>query len=235
MPEDKKVDKLRRKFLVSTFSLPIFSLILSKKDANHKRSFGDDFPYKARHFKNFEKIRVFSDNLIRNHLKIYQDSVASLNTLIKEINSFANSGKFSLQYYELKRRFSYDFNSVKLHEIYFESVTKDNVYLKEDWEIFKRIKRDFGSFENWKSNFTDLGMIRGVGWVALCYDKLSDKLFNIWIDENFSGILTGCKILLVMDVFEHSYQIDYGIRKKDYISTFIKVIDWRIVEKRLSE
>lgn len=235
MPEDKNVDKLRRKFLISTFSLPFFSLILSKKDANHKRSAGDNFHYKTKRFKNFERIGVFSDNLIRNHLKIYQDSVSSLNSLIKEINSFAKSSILSSQYYELKRRFSYEFNSVRLHEIYFESMTKDKAYPMEDLRVFKKIKGDFGSFENWQNNFADLGMIRGVGWVALCYDELSDKLFNIWIDENLSGILTGCKILLVMDVFEHSYQIDYGIRKKDYISTFMKVIDWRIVEKRFSE
>lgn len=235
MAEGERVNTLRRKILLSTFSLPILSVILSKKAANHKRSVRVNSSYKARSFKNFERIGVFSDNLIKNHLRIYQDSVYSLNSLIEEMSSFAKSGKFSLEYYELKRRFSYEFNSVRLHEIYFESVTRDGVYLKEDLRVFKKIKGDFGSFENWQNNFADLGMVRGIGWVALCYDELSDKLFNIWIDENLSGILTGCKILLVMDVFEHSYQIDYGTRKKDYISTFMKVIDWRIVEKRFSE
>ena len=75
--------------------------------------------------------------------------------------------------------------------------------------------------------------MRGIGWVILAYDKDSDKLFNVWINEHDVGHLAGAVPLLVMDVFEHAFIMDYGLKKTDYIEAFFKAIDWKAVSERL--
>ena len=77
-----------------------------------------------------------------------------------------------------------------------------------------------------------LGAMRGIGWVILYYDKQSDEIFNTWINEHDAGHLSGATPLLIMDVFEHAYMLDYGIKKADYIEAFFKAINWQVVNTR---
>jgi Fe-Mn family superoxide dismutase len=86
----------------------------------------------------------------------------------------------------------------------------------------------------WEKDFRAMGAMRGVGWVILYYDGLSERLFNIWVNEHDGGHLAGAVPLLVIDVFEHAFMLDYGIKRADYIETFFRSIDWVTVEKRLS-
>ena len=74
--------------------------------------------------------------------------------------------------------------------------------------------------------------MRGIGWVILSYDEQSGELFNIWVNEHDVGHLAGCKPLLVMDVFEHAFMIDYGLKRADYIEAFFKAINWDVVSRR---
>jgi Fe-Mn family superoxide dismutase len=75
--------------------------------------------------------------------------------------------------------------------------------------------------------------MRGIGWVALYQDSVTGKLFNQWINEHDTGHWAGCRPLLVMDVFEHAYMADYGIKKAGYIDAFFKNVNWDVVESRL--
>ena len=77
-----------------------------------------------------------------------------------------------------------------------------------------------------------MGAMRGIGWVILYYDDLNERLFNVWINEHDAGHFSGARPLLVMDVFEHAYMLDYGIKKAEYIEEFFKVINWGIVLER---
>ena len=76
--------------------------------------------------------------------------------------------------------------------------------------------------------------MRGIGWVILAYDKEADELFNVWINEHDVGHLSGAVPLLVMDVFEHAFMVDYGLKRADYIAAFWSAIDWSRVESRLA-
>ena len=139
------------------------------------------------------------------------------------------------EFAELKRRFGWEFNGMRLHELYFENMKRGGTKLDENSRLFKKIIEDFESFENWEKEFKGIGMIRGIGWVILYYDPISHKLFNVWINEHDVSHLSGCKPLLVMDVFEHAYMIDYGLKRGEYIDAFFKIIDWTVVGKRLEE
>lgn len=75
--------------------------------------------------------------------------------------------------------------------------------------------------------------MRGIGWVILAYDKKEGKLFNIWVNEHDAGLLAGATPLLVMDVFEHAFMLDYGVKRAGYIDAFMNAIDWHSVEERV--
>jgi len=121
---------------------------------------------------------------------------------------------------------------MRLHELYFENLGGNGVADKNS-KLAQKIVEQFGSFEAWEKDFKATGMIRGIGWVILYQDLISGKLVNFWINEHDVGHPAGCNPLLIMDVFEHTYMLDYGLKKADYIEVFFKNINWKVVESRL--
>lgn len=123
---------------------------------------------------------------------------------------------------------------MRLHELYFENMTKNYKDLNKSSDLFKNLIKEWGSYENWKEDFISIGKMRGIGWVILYYDPKSKRLFNIWINEHDTNHLAGGIPLLVMDVFEHAFMLDYGLKRADYIEALFKMINWDIVSKRLN-
>ena len=120
-------------------------------------------------------------------------------------------------------------------EIFSGEEEKDisEIDIVKDWDIIK-VKITKGGLANifFEKDFKANASMRGIGWVVLYYDPLSKKLFNVWINEHDVGHLSGCIPILVLDVFEHAYMVDYGLKKVDYIEAFFKAIDWDIIAKR---
>jgi len=75
--------------------------------------------------------------------------------------------------------------------------------------------------------------MRGIGWVVLYQDILNGRFINFWINEHDVGHPSGGMPILIMDVFEHAFMIDYGLKRPDYIEAFFRNINWAEVEKRL--
>jgi len=171
----------------------------------------------------------FSDTMLKNHFTLYEGYVKNVNAINDLLNNLATG---TPEYNELRRRFGWEWNGMRLHELYFGNLTLDSKGSNKDSRLYNDIVANFCSFENWLADFKSLGLIRGIGWVALVEDKISGKLMNIWIGEHDLGHLAGENILLIMDVWEHSYMTDYGIKRVDYIERFIQSIDWQTVENR---
>ncbi len=189
--------------------------------------------YEAKNYDKLLGLQGFSDQLLKNHFTLYQGYVTNTNKLIDTMMSMVKDDKSSSpEFAELKRRFGWEFNGMRLHEYYFENMSKTKKHLKDDAPLFKKMVESFGSGENCHKSFIATGSMRGIGWVIMYYDKQADRLFNVWINEHDVGHLAGAVPLLVMDVFEHAYMIDYGLKKADYISAFIESIDWDVVSKR---
>ena len=186
-------------------------------------------PYEPKNFDSLLGTAGFSDTLLKNHFQLYQGYVTNTNKII-ELLGKAPAG--TPEYAELKRRFGWEFNGMRLHELYFWSMVKGGK--PPDWrlKVTKKITQDFGTIEKWEADFKATGAMRGIGWVILYYDLHSKKLFNCWINEHDVGHLAGAEPLLVMDVFEHAYMADYGLKKADYINAFMKAIDWDSVSER---
>ncbi len=191
--------------------------------------------YKTKDFSNLLGINGLSDNLLKLHFALYNGYVTNINKLLNILQNMTKEGKIATpEFAELKRRFGWEFNGMRLHEYYFENLTKKGKKLDQNTKIFKKIEEDFENYENWEKDFKGTGTIRGIGWVILYLDQESKRLCNVWINEHDGGHLAGGIPLLVMDVFEHAFMLDYGTNKTDYIKIFFENIDWEIVNKRFN-
>ncbi|NHV99015.1 MAG: superoxide dismutase [Thaumarchaeota archaeon] len=189
--------------------------------------------YQPKNFEHLLGLKGFSDQLLKNHFTLYQGYVNNTNRLAEALSLLLKEGKTGTpEYAELKRRFGWEFNGMRLHEYYFGNMVKNGVELDKDSQLYKSISQDFGSYEAWEKDFKGTGAMRGIGWVILYYDPYGGRLFNTWVNEHDVGHLSGATPLLIMDVFEHAYMTDYGLKRADYIEAFFKTIDWKTVEER---
>lgn len=186
--------------------------------------------YKAKDFSHLMGMPGFSDELLSLHLKLYQGYVTNTNALIGLIKGYADNTQ-AYQYQALKRRFGWEFDGMRLHELYFGNLGGKKG-LDSGSELYKAIVSDFGSFENWKKDFIATGLMRGIGWSILYFDPAAKRLFNVWINEHdVAHLATGAPIL-VMDVWEHAYITQYGLDRAKYIEAFFKNINWEVVSDR---
>lgn len=189
--------------------------------------------YTAREFPKCLGMEGFSENLIKNHFSLYQGYVANTNKLIEATNQMLKEGKANTpEFAELKRRLGWEFNGMRLHEYYFENLGGKGA-LKSEGKLMKALKASFGSYEDWQKEFKAMAVMRGIGWVVLYQDPQSGRLINFWINEHDLGHPSGLNPILIIDVFEHAYMIDYGLKKADYVEAFFKNIDWDVVESRI--
>jgi len=187
--------------------------------------------------KNFEHLLGtpgFSDALLKNHFTLYEGYVKNTNTVLEKLEALAKEDKRATpEYAELKRRFGWEWDGMRLHELYFGNMKNGGTALDQGSALAEKITKQWGSYEAWEKGFKATGAMRGIGWVILAYDKESDHLFNIWVNEHDVGHLAGATPLLVMDVFEHAFMLDYGLKRADYITSFWNAIDWSVVSSRL--
>jgi Fe-Mn family superoxide dismutase len=191
--------------------------------------------YQEKDFSSLIGTAGFSKALLENHFTLYKGYVANTNKVSGILKELADAGKTAApEFAELKRRFGWEFNGMRLHEYYFGNMSPAVKPFSDASAIGKKIIADFGSYAAWEKDFLGTGAMRGIGWVVLCQDPMNGQLFNSWINEHDLGFLAGAKPLLVMDVFEHAFILDYGTKRADYLAAFMKAIEWNIVDYRLS-
>ena len=192
--------------------------------------------YQPKDFNSLLGVEGLSDEMLNNHFTLYQGYVKNTNSLLEKLRKMVDEDDVDPIYFsELKRRLGWEWNGMRLHELYFENMVKGGKEINKDSELYKKIGKDFGSFENWEKDFRAIGVMRGIGWVILYHDNINDRLINVWISEHDAGHLSGCKPILIMDVFEHAYMLDFGLSRADYIDTFMNIIDWEAVGKRINK
>lgn len=190
--------------------------------------------FAARDFTSLLGMPGFSDVLLKNHFELYQGYVKNANALLTEMEHLAGQHKLdSPAASEIRRRFGWEYDSIRLHEYYFENLTKTPQPLDANSRFSQRVSEDFGGFDPWKKDFEAAGAMRGIGWVVAYHDPLRNRLFNAWIEEHHTGHFVGCTPIVVLDVFEHAYMLDYGIKKPGYLEAFFKNLNWDAATRRL--
>jgi len=189
--------------------------------------------YTAKDYTNLIGMEGFSETLLKNHFTLYQGYVTNTNKLLDLLTTLLREEKVGTpEYSELKRRMGFEFNGMRLHEYYFENLGGKGV-LDKSGKLAKKLSDAFGSYDTWEQDFEATAAMRGIGWAILYQDNVTRRLINQWINEHEVGHPAGCIPVLVMDVFEHAFITDYGLKRADYIKAFFNNINWGMVESRL--
>ncbi|MDI6777426.1 MAG: Fe-Mn family superoxide dismutase [Syntrophales bacterium] len=189
--------------------------------------------YGAKDYGKLIGMEGFSETLLKDHFTLYQGYVTNTNKLMDTLAAMLKDGRVGMpEYAEMKRRMGWEFNGMRLHEYYFANLG-GKAALDKLGKLAKKLAEDFGSYESWEKDFKGTATMRGIGWVILYQDSLTGKLFSQWINEHDVGHPAGCGPILVIDVFEHAFMTDYGLKRADYIEAFFKNINWAVAEGRL--
>ena len=193
------------------------------------------YVYKVRQELRPKGLDGLSEDQIAQHWALYEGYVKNVNLLNEHAAALAKKGEYGPEFAELKRRLSFEYDGMILHEHYF-GVLKGHKDLPKDATVTKALETYFGGFDAWKKEFQAMGKMRGVGWVILYYDPKTGALSNNWVTLHESGHPAGYIPLLVMDVWEHAYMVDWGASGRgDYVEAFLKNVDWTAVERTFRE
>jgi Fe-Mn family superoxide dismutase len=194
--------------------------------------------YKPRSF-DLSGLNGISDQTLEMHFKLYEGYVTNTNTLTERISAILADGNVDQEempaYSELTRRLGFEYNGMVLHEYYFENMKRQGGGEADRGSQFREaVERSFPSYDIWKTDFTGIGKMRGVGW-AICYlNPATGAVSNHWITLHEVGIVAGFVPLLVMDVWEHAFLLDYKpAERPKYIEAFLSNVDWGAVDKRM--
>ncbi len=195
--------------------------------------------YKARQF-DLSGLKGISDKTLEMHFKLYEGYVKETNNLSTRIAEFIKDANVDQEempaYSELTRRLGFEYNGMVLHEYYFENLKKSGGTGDPEptSKFVKAAEAAFGSYDIWKADFVGIGKMRGVGW-AICYENPANgRLSNHWITLHETGNVAGFTPILVMDVWEHAFLLDYKpAERPKYIEAFFSNIDWAAVGKRI--
>jgi Fe-Mn family superoxide dismutase len=183
-----------------------------------------------------------SDRTLEMHFALYEGYVEQTNIINQKISGILDAGPVTGQnkqeYSELTRRRGFEYSGMVLHEHYFENMKKGGTGADPDRgsEFLEAVEKYFGSFEQWKADFSALGTTRGVGW-AICYqDPRTGGLSNHWIDLHETGNVSGFHPVLVMDAWEHAYLLDFKPSERDrYVEAFFSNVDWDAIDRRVTK
>ncbi len=200
----------------------------------HKRA------YKEQSFEQLKGLAGISDQQIAEHLTLYAGYVKQVNNLNDKLAELRGQGKAvptNPEFAEMTRRLGFEYNGMILHEYYFSNLRPAaDPKPGSGSGLAQALVDQFGSVDDWMTAFQAVGGMRGVGWVMLCEDPVTNRLSNHWITLHEDGVPTSFKPLLVMDVWEHAFMRDYkATERAKYIEAFFRNIDWRTVEQRLRE
>lgn len=192
--------------------------------------------YKEQQF-NLSTLKGISEKQIEIHLGLYKGYVKHVNLVREKIAELELEDKEKHTYAitELRRRFSFEFDGMRMHEYYFEGL-ENGAQEISDGELKKALAGKYGSFEDFISHFKTVGMSRGIGWTVLYFDPKGETLHVTWVGDHELGVLAGLPILIALDMWEHAFMVDYTPAEKGtYIDAFISNINWGVIEKRLAE
>jgi len=182
---------------------------------------------------NYASLPGLSEKLLSEHHDVlYAGYVKKLNEIRTKLAT-ADLTEANASYSligELKREETFTANAVRLHEVYFDSMGDNTV----NGAMASMIERDFGSIDQWKREMMASG-ISARGWVVTAYDRQASRLFNYSCDAHNLGCIWDCIPLVVLDVYEHAYYLDYATGRKAYIDAFFANLSFAHANKVIGE
>lgn len=191
--------------------------------------------YKAKTF-DLSGLNGISDQTLEMHFKLYEGYVTNTNVLNQRIGELVTGGltpENTPAYSELTRRLGFEYNGMVLHEYYFGNMRKQGG--GDPGAAFKAaVEKSYPSFDTWRTDFVGIGKMRGVGWAVSYLDPANGLISNHWITLHEINNIAGFIPVLVMDVWEHAFLLDYKpAERPKYIDAFLSNLDWNTVDARV--
>ena len=186
---------------------------------------------------NIGELKGISTKNIEEHLKLYAGYVKNTNLILEKIDEMAKDAeKNAYALGEIQRRFGFEYNGMRNHEVYFESLSGEAQPLEAESKLKKAIIAEWGSYDLWLNRFKSIALTRGIGWAMLYYDRKEGRLLSTWVDEQHLGQLQDCTLVLGLDMWEHAFVYDYPTsEKKKYVEAFFENLNWKTVEENFTQ
>lgn len=180
---------------------------------------------------NLESVQVLSQEQIQVHLGLYTGYVKNTNNLLEQIETLKNNVDNQIIVSELQRRLGFEFNGMRLHELYFEQISDGKKEINQNSKLIKLINEQFGSVEEYLKDIRRVSSMRGIGWVVTYFDQ--NKLINAWVSDHELGQLA-TQPIFALDMWEHAFMVDFRpATKADYVTAYISNLNWEKIEQRL--
>ncbi len=187
---------------------------------------------------NLPTLTGLSEKQIKVHLALYEGYVKHVNLIAEKLGA-VRDGSLQIDPYivaELRRRFAFEFDGMRMHEYYFEQFEDGSIPFTTSSALEKMVTEKYGSGEKFLAHIREVAGTRGIGWVVVYADPRADTLHTVFVGDHELGQLSGLPILLVLDLWEHAYMVDYvPSEKKNYVDAFFANLNWSVVEKRFDD
>ncbi len=192
--------------------------------------------YTAKTF-NLPALQGLSEKQIKVHLALYEGYVKHVNLIAETLKGYAAYGdkategdKYATT--EMRRRYAFEFNGMRMHELYFSQFEGGQTSLTADSALANAAKEKYGEM-SLEDHIRSVANTRGIGWVVVYKDPVANTIHTTFVGDHEVGQLAGLPILLALDLWEHAYMVDYvPAEKKNYIDAFFANLNWSVVEKR---
>jgi Fe-Mn family superoxide dismutase len=183
---------------------------------------------------NLPVLTGLSEKQIKVHLGLYEGYVKNVNLVMEKINALKAADADGNAYLiaELRRRFAFEFDGMRMHEYYFEQFEGGTTPVNPDSMLASAAALKYGE-QGLVAHIKEVAGTRGIGWVVVYSDPIGKTLHTVFVGDHELGQLAGLPVLLALDMWEHAYMVDYmPTEKKNYIDAFFANLNWSVVEKR---
>jgi Fe-Mn family superoxide dismutase len=191
----------------------------------------------AKTFANLASVEGISQNQLNQHLELYKGYVSKINDIEKQISAasaeaLSGANPTYSPFRELNLEQTYALNGVILHEYYFENLGGSPKPATDTEHLHKTLTQEFGSWENYIAQLTAVG--KGArGWAITGYNMRDHRIHNYGLDLHNQGVPMGVIPIVVLDVYEHAYMIDFGTKRPAYLEAFFRNVNWQVADARL--
>ncbi len=177
-----------------------------------------------------------SDKSVAEHLSLYAGYVKNFNAMSALLPEYAkDSEKNAHALAELIRRRSFEFDGMRLHELYFSQFEGGVKEATTDGAFVKQIEAEYHKLEYFLAMFHAIAMMRGPGWAILYWDPEAKQFMTGFSGEQHQGHFVTLPVILALDVWEHAFLLDYGATgKAKYVEAFFKNLNWSVIEERFA-
>jgi superoxide dismutase, Fe-Mn family len=190
--------------------------------------------YAAKTF-NIPALDGISQKSIEEHIGLYQGYVKNFNAISGKLSEYAKEDmkRHAHALSELIRRRGFEFDGMRLHELYFAQLEGGPTPLTTGGPLAQALEKEYVKLEHVEPYLKAIGNMRGPGWAILYWDKEARQFLAAFVGEQHQGHFATLPIVLALDVWEHSYLLDYGAAgKSTYIDAFFKNLNWGVIESR---